>query len=155
MIDLSTIDARLALAKKYAAKYDLDPCLICAVAEQESSWNPWSIRFEPGFLMRYIHPAVPDAPTTLEMTKAMSFGLMQVIGVTAMELGFHGKYLTELCDPDVGMEFGCKKLHQCFRAHPDPGGALLSYNGGGNERYPDMVLARLHHYSLPNLVDLA
>ena len=71
-MDLSTNDARLALAKKWATKYGLDPLIVCAVIEQESGWNPWAIRFEPAFEQRYIKPALPTAPTTRELTEAMS-----------------------------------------------------------------------------------
>jgi soluble lytic murein transglycosylase-like protein len=146
VIDLSTLDARRALGAKYATKHLLDPALVCAVAEQESGWNPWAIRFEPAFERRYIHPTLPEAPTTLELTKAMSFGLMQIMGEVAIELGFAGRFLSELCDPDVGLDYGCKKLRQCFDKHSFDVEALLAYNGGGDLTYPDLVLARLPHY---------
>jgi soluble lytic murein transglycosylase-like protein len=145
-MDLSTNDARLALAGKYAAKYGLDPAIVAAVCEQESSWNTWAIRFEPAFEVRYIHPALPAAPTTLELTKAMSFGLMQVMGEVAIEFGWQGRFLTQLCDPDIGVDIGCRKLQKCFSAHCDPEASLLAYNGGGNSFYGKQVLARVQHY---------
>lgn len=145
--DLSTIDARKALAGKYAAKHDLRPEIVAAVCEQESSWNPWATRFEKDFEARYIHPAIPSAPTTRELTLAMSFGLMQIMGLTAKEFGFAGQFLTELCDPDVGVEFGCRKLKRCYELHPgDDSAALLTYNGGSRPNYAPEVLARLSHY---------
>lgn len=148
VVDLSTNDARLALARKYAAKYGVDPYLVCAVIEQESSWNSFAVRFEPAFEARYIHPAVPATPTTLELTKAMSFGLMQILGETAKEFGFTGHFFTELCDPDTGVDFGCRKLQQCMRLHGgDSTAALLAYNGGSNLSYAPQVLARVAHYS--------
>ena len=55
--------------------------------EQESGWNTFAVRFEPAFEARYIKPALPSAPTTLELTKAMSFGLMQMMGEVAIEFG--------------------------------------------------------------------
>ena len=79
-MDLSTNDARLALAKKWATKYGLDPLIVCAVIEQESAWNPLAMRFEPEFLAHYVKPVKPAAPTTQEITRAMSFGLMQMHG---------------------------------------------------------------------------
>jgi soluble lytic murein transglycosylase-like protein len=148
MTDLSTNDARLALAKKWAAKYSLDPLIVCAVCEQESGWNPWAVRFEPEFLARYVKPANPATPSTREITSAISFGLMQVMGDTAIEFGWHGGFLTELCDPDVGVDFGCRKLQKCFQSRPnDIEAALLEYNGGGNAFYGQQVLARVSHYS--------
>lgn len=145
-MDLSTNDARVALATKWARKYGLDPYIVCAVCEQESGWNPTAIRFEPAFEARYIKPALPDAPTTRELTEAISFGLMQVMGEVAIEFGWAGKFLTELCDPDMGVDFGCRKLQKCFATHPDAEQALLAYNGGGNQFYGKQVLARVAHY---------
>ena len=145
-MDLSTNDARVALAAKWAAKYGLDPYIVCAVCEQESGWNPWAIRFEPGFLERYVKPINPQAPTTHEIARATSFGLCQVMGEVAIECGFAGKFLTELCDPDTGVDYGCRKLQKCFAAHSDAETALLTYNGGGNQWYGKQVLARVPHY---------
>ena len=139
-MDFTTVDARRQLAMKYATKYGIETTLVCALCEQESSWNPWSVRFEPGFLNRYVRPSDPTRPTTLDITKAMSFGLMQIMGETAIELGFTGKYLTELCDPNVGLEFGCKKLKKCFDVHGGVEPSLLAYNGGGDPNYPHLVL---------------
>jgi soluble lytic murein transglycosylase-like protein len=147
MSDLSTNDARIALANKWAAKYGLDPFLVCAVIEQESSWNPFAVRFESAFLAHYVKPQNPLEPTTQEITRACSFGLMQVMGLTAMEFGWRGYYLTDLCDPDNGVDYGCRKLQKCFALDPgDAAAALQRYNGGGNPDYASQVLARMAHY---------
>jgi soluble lytic murein transglycosylase-like protein len=146
-MDLSTNDARLALAGKWATKYGLDKFLVCAVIEQESGWNPWAVRFEPGFLRSYVKPADPANPTTKEITRASSFGLMQIMGLVAVEFGFGGLFLTQLCDPDLGVDFGCRKLQKEFAIHGEAETALLAYNGGGNSLYPSQVLARVGHYS--------
>lgn len=147
--DLSTPSARLALVTPHAMKYGLDPKIVAAVCEQESSWNPFAIRFEPAFEARYIKPAIPSAPTTREMTEAMSFGLMQIMGEVAIEFGWRGNFLSELCDPDTGVEFGCKKLQKCFFIHGgDEDCSLLAYNGGGNPNYGQQVLARVKNYEV-------
>lgn len=147
--DLSTNEARLALVSKYASKYGLDPAIVCAVCEQESAWNAWALRYEPAFYARYIEPmtknAKPLEPTEAQ-GRAFSFGLMQVMGQTARELGFSRPFLVELCDPDTGVEFGCRKLQQCFAIHGDPETSLLAYNGGGNPDYGKQVLARVARY---------
>lgn len=148
-MDLSTNDARLALAKKWATKYGLDPLIVCAVIEQESAWNPFAVRFEPEFLAHYVKPINPAAPTTQEITRAMSFGLMQCMGLTAIEFGWRGVFLTDLCDPDTGVDFGCRKLQKCFSIHGDDETSLLAYNGGGNAFYGKQVLARVAHYEPP------
>ena len=144
MTDLSTNDARVGLAKKWATKYGLDPFIVCAVIEQESGWNPWAMRFEPAFLARYISGMNLEA--TEAQARATSFGLMQIMGQVAREKGFQSKYLTQLCDPDVGVELGCRKLQECFSVQMDPETSLLAYNGGGNPEYGHQVLARVAHY---------
>lgn len=146
-MDLSTLDARKALAAKWATVHKLDPLIVCAVCEQESSWVPWAVRFEPGFLHSYVKPVNPGAPTTVEICRACSFGLMQIMGLTAQEFGWRGTFLTDLCDPDNGVDYGCRKLAKCFEdAAGNPETALLRYNGGGNAEYGRQVLARVAHY---------
>jgi soluble lytic murein transglycosylase-like protein len=145
-LDLSTNDARIVFVKKYATKYGLDFVYVAAVCEQESGWNPWAVRFEPDFYTRYISGMnLPDA--TERQMRATSFGLMQIMGQTAREHGFDGKFLTQLCDPDIGVDVGCRKLSACFRSYGEhPEVALLSYNGGGNPEYGKQVLARVSAY---------
>lgn len=138
LIDLSRAQAKLCI---------LDPALVCAVVEQESGWNPWAMRFEPGFLSHYVKPNLPEAPTTGEMARATSWGLMQIMGQVALEMGFEGRFYSELCDPAAGLLWGCKKLAKCLDARGgDQEKALLMWNGGGNLQYPDQVLARVRKY---------
>jgi soluble lytic murein transglycosylase-like protein len=146
-VDLTTLDGRKELAKRFATAHLLDPAIVAAVCEQESGWNPFAVRYENEFLHRYVKPLNPLAPTTPEITRACSFGLMQIMGLTAMELGWRGYYLTQLCDPEIGMEFGCRKLRKCFDLHPNDNiAALLAYNGGSNPIYASQVLARVSKY---------
>jgi soluble lytic murein transglycosylase-like protein len=147
MPDLSTPQARLAFVTPFATRYGLDPAIVAAVCEQESAWDPFAVRFEPGFLQRYVKPANPVAPTTMEIMRACSFGLMQIMGEVAMEFGWRGYYLTDLCDPAKGVDYGCKKLQKCFFVHGNiDDTALLAYNGGGNPNYGAQVLARVKNY---------
>lgn len=150
MDDLSTIDARKQLVGKWATQYSLDLPLVCAVATHESSWNPYACRYESAFYSRYIQPLVNNGTvkTITEATmRATSFGLMQVLGEVAREFGFTGPYLTALCDPDTGLDYGCRKLARCFEAHPgDTRTALLAYNGSGDPSYPDLVLQYVRAY---------
>lgn len=133
------------LAKQTAAKYGLDPVLVCAVIEQESSWNTWASRFEPRFLARYVQPLGLSDLTETQL-RSFSFGLMQLMGEVARELGYKGP-LTQLCDPPVGLVLGCQHLANKLKvAGGDVPKALLLWNGGGNPAYPDQVLARMDNY---------
>lgn len=144
MADLSSIQGRKEFAATFAAKYGLDAALICAVCEQESGWNPWAMRYEPAFYERYIVPLLLKDGTEAH-ARSTSYGLMQIMGQVAREHGFSGKFLSELCDPDVGVDFGCKKLQKCLagRSVED---ALLAYNGGGYADYGKQVLSRVTKY---------
>jgi soluble lytic murein transglycosylase-like protein len=159
-MDISTIEARKALAGKWAAKYGLDPAIVCAVADHETggTWDPYTSRTEEGFYHRYI--VNPDGTYKITIPldsirsrdteakhRSTSWGLMQIMGQTARELGYTARYLNSLCDPDAGMDVGCRKLQKCFNRHPgDAAAALQEYNGGSNPQYASQVLARVPVY---------
>lgn len=139
----------VAIAHEVAAAHNLEPALVCAVIEQESSWNPWAIRFEPQFWQRYVQVLQHDLhlSVTEGECRATSFGLMQIMGQTARELGCSHPSLAQLFDPREGVEFGCRKLAFCMKAHPDDlTHALLAYNGGSNPKYAGEVIARIPAY---------
>jgi len=138
------------LARHIAADHALDPQLVCAVIEQESAWNTWAVRYEPGFLSRYVAPlyTAGKLSATEAYTRAMSWGLMQVMGQVAREFGFRETSLSELCDAPTGIEFGCRVLAaRLKRAKGDVPAALLAWNGGADMNYPAEVLARKKNYS--------
>src|ERR1019366_6278130 len=112
----------IELARRIAAAHGLEPALVCAVIEQESAWNPWAVRDEPGFLSRSVAPLYTAGKLTATeaYTRSMSWGLMQVMGQVAGEFGFAGTSLPELCDPATGIEIGCLALAaRLARAHQD------------------------------------
>jgi soluble lytic murein transglycosylase-like protein len=140
----------ILLARRIAFAHGLEPSLVCAVIEQESAWNPWAVRYEPGFLSRYVAPlyTAGKLSATEAYTRSMSWGLMQVMGQTAREAGFEEQSLAELCDPPVGVEWGCRLLAaRVARAKGDIAAALQRWNGGANPDYPAEVLARKKNYS--------
>src|SRR5579872_1543427 len=140
----------IALARRIASQHGLEPALVCAVIEQESAWNPWAVRYEPGFLSRYVAPLYTAGKfsATEAYTRAMSWGLMQVMGQVAREFDFQPAALSELCDPATGIEFGCRILAKhVARSKGDIPAALLAWNGGAELNYSAEVLARKRNYS--------
>jgi len=142
-------DALVALAKRIAQNFKLDPTLVCAVVEQESAWNPFAVRYEPKFMTDYVGPLYVNnrINATEAYTRSMSWGLMQVMGQVAREKGVTLKFLPGLCDPEAGLSIGCRKLADCLElAKGDVKKALQSYNGGGDPDYADEVMARQATY---------
>jgi soluble lytic murein transglycosylase-like protein len=139
----------ISLARKAAAAQSLDPALVCAVVEQESSWNPWAMRYEPLFFAKYVASLYTTSKISASeaYARGFSWGLMQVMGQVARESGFDAPFLSALCDPEQALALGCKVLRKKFdAASNDPTRALLSWNGGANPAYPAQVLARKSHY---------
>ena len=114
--DLLTFNAR-----RWAQEFGLDPALVCALCEVESDWNSWAVRYEyrPEWLFGRVKDDFPgiikfehDYPGDLNIEVQMqctSWGLMGIKGADARKLGFTG-WLTELCDPQVNLEWGCQHL---------------------------------------------
>ncbi|HKQ87273.1 MAG TPA: lytic transglycosylase domain-containing protein [Candidatus Acidoferrales bacterium] len=136
----------IGLAQTTAARFNLNPALVCAVIEEESSWDTYAIRYEPLFRRRYVRPL--KLPSTEEVARSTSWGLMQVMGQVAREHGFKGRFLSEICSPAVGVEVGCivfaKKMAD---AGGDAARTLLLWNGGDNPEYPSRVLNKMLRYS--------
>jgi soluble lytic murein transglycosylase-like protein len=135
----------VTLTRTIAIRHELDPALVCAVVEQESAWDPHAIRYEPAFRARYISP-LGLAPTE-EIARSISWGLMQVMGQVARELGFAGNFLSALCDPGIGLDTGCTALAaKLSRADGNVSRALTLWNGGASLDYAPEVLARAAKY---------
>src|SRR5436853_7131746 len=148
-----TKEELIALAGIKAQDHGIDPALLKALCEAESSWNPWAARWEPNFFRKYVAPLYTAdqivGGATEAYMRAMSWGLGQVMGQTARELGFTGQFLSELCDPLVGLEFCCRKLKSALDAHVGQvEDALLRYNGGSDVGYPSRVLSHLATYKV-------
>jgi soluble lytic murein transglycosylase-like protein len=149
---MSSTSQFIGLASSQARSYGLDAALVCAVCEQESSWNPWAIRYEPEFYLRYLLPLAVSGKlddATEARARAFSWGLMQVMGETAREHDYAG-HLAALCDPGTGLAIGCRVLAaKMAEAQGDVERALLAWNGGADPDYPARVLARMAKYASP------
>lgn len=160
-----------------ARRHGLPPAVVIAIGEEEMlHGSPWSWRPEPryryfwdvrrGAAFRSVSndevaskvppidfPSLtPEVGTVHEWWgQQASFGAMQVMGAVARERGFRGPFLTELCDPVIGAEYGCRHLAAYLRAaQGDMARAIAQYNGGpggwragGPQAYARRVLARV------------
>jgi soluble lytic murein transglycosylase-like protein len=134
------------LIAKAASDHGLPAGLVAATVAVESGGDPFACRFEPQFFERYVRPRTdwravrPCSLDTERQSLATSWGLMQVMGATARDLGFTGPYLSTLCDPPQGLEYGCRLLarlrdrHKAALGWP---GVVAAYNAGSPRRGQD------------------
>ncbi|TVM15058.1 transglycosylase [Oceanidesulfovibrio indonesiensis] len=162
-----------------AEQHNLPPALVCAVVTVESGWEATASRFEPHY--RYLWDVRSNTPfrrlTTTESNSEQappdfhaphgvgrhtewqhqqtSWGLMQIMGAVARERGFTARFLTALCEPKIGLEYGCRHLaHYAYACRYLErfgwAGVCRAYNGGPyaavhvtNPEYPHKVFAAL------------
>lgn len=133
------------LIKRVAAAHDLPWALVQAVVMTESSGNTWAYRYEPHY--RYLVGS--DLAVTEQVGQQTSWGLMQVMGAVARELGFTG-WFPALCAPETGLLYGCKHLRRAYDRYQHWQNAISTYNQGSprktydgqyaNQPYVDVVL---------------
>jgi soluble lytic murein transglycosylase-like protein len=136
------------LCARLGASFDIDPRLLEAFVHVESTGRPYATRYEP-HTTRYIRDSYDYARAcgitaeTENVHQQTSWGLMQIMGFTARELGFAGN-LPELCIPTNGVEYGCrylKRLQQRFgksEATLDwDERVIVSYNAGSPRKGAD------------------
>lgn len=122
------------VAAKYARMYDIEPAVIFALIEIESSWDTFAARTEPGwkywFNVKYWARRRRITSNTERALQRMSLGLCQVMGTVAREIGLELQ-ITVLVDPEFGCRYGCKKLRQLLNKYSnDLPRALSAYNTG-------------------------
>lgn len=153
-----------ALIDGAATSHGLEPRVLRALVTVESGGNPWAERYEPAF--RYFwdlrHGKPFRRPDTSELAsleapgdfwplagapeqewhnQRTSFGLGQVMGAVARELGFRGPYLSELFDPEINLSYTALKLQVELKwAGGNYRSALASYNGGRQMNQPGAPL---------------
>lgn len=140
-----------------AESYQLPLVIVNGIVMVESGGNPFAMRFEQAFYDHYIKgkplsfiPAGCSRDTEA-ICRATSFGLMQIMGETARNVGFRG-WPGELLSPLVGLEWGCRYLRRLADRYLAEGGwpmVCRAYNGGPGNRnnlknhYPDVVLKHI------------
>ena len=112
--------------REQSSRHQLDAELVAAVVFQESLGDPYALRKEEGFYTKYMKgktdiqlggyfpPETKCSHKTEISARYHSWGLMQVLGQVARELGCKNTFLSALVDPQLGVFYGCKKLQQCM-----------------------------------------
>lgn len=144
------------IINRLSLKHNLRPDIVAAIVIQESGGDTFAWRWEEDFYNRrlagksrsdlsgFIPP--PGSLPSLEdekLQRSCSFGCMQVLGDTARWCaGIKEPFLTALCDPELGIEAGCRVFSFYLnRARGDYYNALIRYNG--SEQYAPKILLRI------------
>lgn len=127
-----------------ASRHGLPVPLVRAIVQVESGGNPWAYRFEPDFLARYVEPTPRRfgavSVESERFGRATSWGLMQVMGQVARERGCDAAFLSALCEPRLGLEYGCRQLswlRDRYLARWGWDGVTAAYNAGSPRVTPD------------------
>lgn len=123
----------LSTCEMFARRYEIDPKLIKAIITQESSWNCYAIRYEQTYSYLYKEEEFAKkckvSLSTEINTQKMSWGLCQLMGALARELGHEGA-LPELIDPAINIELACKHLSHLKKMVTCEDDIISAYNGG-------------------------
>jgi len=144
------------LINAHALAHNLRPDVVAGIILQESNGDTFAWRFEEAFFEQRLRDLKREAlsgwvpkqgglPSLFDekVQRACSFGLMQVLGDTARWCGkAQTPFLTALCDPDMGIDVGCRVLSFYLgKGKGDYRTALKFYNGSW--AYADKVLDRI------------
>lgn len=129
---LMNLDTKLVqLIQEAALQHELPIDLVYGIVCQESRGLVTATKYEPGFFQRYILN-LAGLVSPEKRARATSWGLMQVMGQTARECGFKGKF-EELFQPEVGLYWGCKylaKLKAKYLSRWGWNGVIAAFNAG-------------------------
>lgn len=121
-----------SLIETAAERHGVPPDLVEAIVHVESGGDPWAMRYEPGY--RWLVSTNHHGGTQGTETEGqkISWGLGQIMGATAREMGYAGKWLSGLCDPATNLEYVATFLsHLLRRYNGDISDAIAAYNAGG------------------------
>lgn len=158
-----SLDPYNHLIDETAILYRLPRRLLAAQILVESAGDRYAFRHEAGYFDRYLRRNPSARGAGFGPLAACSYGLLQVMLETALEIGFAGRP-EELFDPKTGLEWGARYLRACWdwagATDPDYPRALSAYNGGKgaarvgppfrNQPYVDKVYAHVPDLKRPS-----
>lgn len=142
--------------KRVATHAGFDPFLIAAFVMTESAGQQYATRYEAHwkYLLDVDSHAKRLGVTVMTETtmQAVSWGLMQVMGGTARELGFRD-HMPKLCEVETGLVWGCMYLARLKTRYKNESDMIAAYNAGSprkgtdgnylNQAYVDKVFSNL------------
>lgn len=137
MEDLSLLKGIL---RKACAENKCSYGLLAGIVAVESEWNPWVARYEAGY--PYLVSPVKFSrlnhisQETEETLQRLSWGLGQVMGGSARDIGYTGP-LTMLCMPELNAEIMCRFFVAHCTKYKLEDEQIAAYNAGTPKRGPD------------------
>ena len=130
--------------------------VIAAIILTESAGDRFACRFEKDYRWTYKTKELAQDARITETTELMlqmtSFGLMQIMGAVARELGLKGSIL-QLTDIKTNLKFACLLLKRLAKKYKERSDVFAAYNAGSpiktldgkykNQGYVDKVLDHL------------
>lgn len=138
----------ISKVRAIALTHEIPPDVALGLCEHESSWITTATKYEPNFRAKYIedNPKYKNESEESKQQLSTSFGLAQIILVTAREHGFDGDP-ESLILVDLSVWFGLKYLRWELDKHDaDIRAALNGYNGGSDPHYAPTVLRLAQNY---------
>ncbi len=94
--------------------------LLCAIIERESAGDTYAVRYEANWKwfvdIEIFAKKNKISKATERVLQQCSWSLSQVMGSVARELGYMGP-LQRLCDPELGILYGAKKIRQLLEKY--------------------------------------
>lgn len=108
-----------------------------AIIHVESSWNPWAVRYERQFAYllepeRFAKTSRISLETEVTLQRC-SFGLVQIMGGTARDLGYTGE-LSRLLDPEINLALGAQLFARLAGDYEKTDDQIAAYNAGSVRR---------------------
>jgi hypothetical protein len=148
------------LVKAECERRQINPNVISAIISTESNWQANTARYEKNFTYTFKADLFANMfNITLQTENTLqkfSWGLMQIMGGTARDLGFSG-WVPDLCKPEIGVMWGCEYFEKRCMDYLDLNDQLAAYNAGSvkrksngsyiNQEYVDKVLSLFHAFN--------
>lgn len=166
MINKDDLNPYVILTKNIAIKTGINPILLLAIIYQESGGRPWVTRFEPNYKYLF-QPQEYAAKLNYSLESEIclqrtSFGLCQIMGSVAREVGGHESYLPELFLPTINLTISAKYLMRLAVKYGSTANTIASYNAGSprkaqdgslyvNQDYVDSVISHMGEISRWNI----
>jgi len=137
-------------------QYKIPENLIGAIIYIESRIRSEATRYEPGYRWTtdpHTHAMRNYITADTEIIhQRISWGLMQIMGATARDLGYE-RSLVRLCEPKIGIQWGTRYLADLWKKYGILEDVISAYNAGSprktsagiynNQKYVDKVLKKM------------